>query len=194
MPCTGDDPQGEGAMSRLFGDSHRQLQRRFDTERLADRIESLLVRDRLTDENRSFIEAADMFFLATADAAGRPNCSYKGGDPGFVRVLDPGTLVFPSYDGNGMYLSTGYRGERTRACCSSIPNRKRGERHRAQAADAVQPPYAGPVICASRREAFPNCRDTFTGWQASSAQVRATPGRHDPVPGWKRRLGGECTE
>ena len=63
-------------MSRLFGDSHRQLQRRFDTERLADRIESLLVRDRLTDENRSFIEAADMFFLATADAAGRPNCSY----------------------------------------------------------------------------------------------------------------------
>jgi predicted pyridoxine 5'-phosphate oxidase superfamily flavin-nucleotide-binding protein len=49
----------------------------------------------------------DLFFLATADAAGRPNCSYKGGDPGFVRVLDPRTLAFPNYDGNGMYLSMG---------------------------------------------------------------------------------------
>ncbi len=48
-----------------------------------------------------------MFFLATADAEGRPTCSYKGGEPGFVRVLDPTTLAFPNYDGNGMYLSTG---------------------------------------------------------------------------------------
>lgn len=134
-------------MSRLFGDSHRQLQRRFDTERLADRIESLLVRDRLTDENRSFIEAADMFFLATADAAGRPNCSYKGGDPGFVRVLDPGTLVFPSYDGNGMYLSTGNAVENPNVGLLFIDfaNRKRlrvNGTAQLQAADAVQPPYA----------------------------------------------------
>lgn len=48
-----------------------------------------------------------MFFLATADAEGRPTCSYKGGDPGFVQVLDPHTVVFPNYDGNGMYLSAG---------------------------------------------------------------------------------------
>ena len=48
-----------------------------------------------------------MFFLATADAEGRPTCSYKGGEPGFVRVLDPHTVAFPNYDGNGMYLSTG---------------------------------------------------------------------------------------
>ena len=57
--------------------------------------------------DRAFIEARDMFFLATADAEGRPTCSYKGGDPGFVRVLDPHTVAFPSYDGNGMYLSAG---------------------------------------------------------------------------------------
>src|SRR5437879_4269478 len=49
----------------------------------------------------------DMFFLATADAEGRPQCSYKGGDPGFVRVLDERTVAFPNYDGNGMYLSMG---------------------------------------------------------------------------------------
>ncbi len=48
-----------------------------------------------------------MFFLATADREGRPQCSYKGGEPGFVRVLDQHTVAFPNYDGNGMYLSMG---------------------------------------------------------------------------------------
>src|SRR5271166_134523 len=98
-------------MSKLFGKSHRQLQRQFDTERLADRIEQRLFREQITDDDRAFIERMDLFFLATADAAGRPNCSYKGGDPGFVRVVDPLTLVFPNYDGNGMYISLGNTAE-----------------------------------------------------------------------------------
>ena len=45
--------------------------------------------------------------LATADANGKPQCSYKGGDPGFVRIVDEHTIAFPSYDGNGMFLSAG---------------------------------------------------------------------------------------
>jgi predicted pyridoxine 5'-phosphate oxidase superfamily flavin-nucleotide-binding protein len=48
-----------------------------------------------------------MFFIATSDAEGRPTCSYKGGAPGFVRVLDERTIAFPNYDGNGMYLTMG---------------------------------------------------------------------------------------
>src|SRR5437588_1725491 len=95
------------AMSKLFGDSHRQLQREFDTDRLADRIEKRLYREQITPDDRAFIERLDMFFLATADKAGRPNCSYKGGDPGFVRVIDAHTIAFPNYDGNGMYISMG---------------------------------------------------------------------------------------
>lgn len=90
-----------------FHDGSRSLQDRFDTRALADRIDGLLVADSISDHDRAFIEARDMFFLATADAEGRPTCSYKGGDPGFVRVLDPHTLVFPNYDGNGMYFSAG---------------------------------------------------------------------------------------
>ena len=85
------------------------LQDRFDTRALADRIDGLLVSDTLSEGDRAFIEARDMFFLATADGEGRPTCSYKGGEPGFVRVLDPTQLVFPSYDGNGMYLSARQR-------------------------------------------------------------------------------------
>ncbi len=94
-------------MAYGFHDGPRSLQDRFDTRALADRIDELLVHDTVSDGDRVFIEARDMFFLATADADGRPTCSYKGGEPGFVRVLDPHTLIFPNYDGNGMYLSTG---------------------------------------------------------------------------------------
>jgi uncharacterized protein len=91
----------------VYHRGHRDLQDRFDTRRLADRLEDLKARDRIDDGDRAFIEARDMFFLATADADGRPTCSYKGGDPGFVRVLDERTIAWPNYDGNGMYLSLG---------------------------------------------------------------------------------------
>jgi predicted pyridoxine 5'-phosphate oxidase superfamily flavin-nucleotide-binding protein len=77
----------------VYHDRSRQLQDRFDTRRLADRLEESVVRDHIRDADRAFIEARDMFFLATADASGRPQCSYKGGDPGFVRVLDEHTLA-----------------------------------------------------------------------------------------------------
>ena len=63
--------------------------------------------DVIDADDKAFIESLDMFFLATADDQGRPNCSYEGGEPGFVRVLDEHTVAFPNYDGNGMYLSTG---------------------------------------------------------------------------------------
>jgi predicted pyridoxine 5'-phosphate oxidase superfamily flavin-nucleotide-binding protein len=84
----------------------RDLQDRFDTQRLADRLDEA-TNDRIGDEHRAFIESRDLFFLATADADGVPQCSYKGGDPGFVRVVDDRTIAFPLYDGNGMFLSAG---------------------------------------------------------------------------------------
>ncbi len=93
-------------MSREYHQGQRELQDRFDTRRLADRLAEA-TSTQITDKHRAFIEARDMFFLATADAEGAPECSYKGGDPGFVRVVDATTVVFPVYDGNGMFLSTG---------------------------------------------------------------------------------------
>ena len=94
-------------MTELYHEGNRRLQDRFDTRRLADRIEERLDRDRFDADDRAFIESRDMFFLATADAQGMPQCSYKGGEPGFVRVVDERTLAFPNYDGNGTYLSMG---------------------------------------------------------------------------------------
>jgi uncharacterized protein len=91
----------------MFHDGSRAWQDRFDTRRIADRIEEKLVDDVIDSNDKAFIEKLDMFFIATADDEGRPNCSYKGGDPGFVRVVNDHTIAFPNYDGNGMYLSMG---------------------------------------------------------------------------------------
>ncbi len=94
-------------MSRLFGDIHRALQMAFDTRALADRVEAVALKPEIGDTAKAFIESREMFFLSTIDHMGRPTVSYKGGAKGFVRVVDQTTLMFPSYDGNGMYLSMG---------------------------------------------------------------------------------------
>lgn len=94
-------------MSRLFGESHRAMQMAFDTRTLADRIEDITVKPEIDEIGKGFIESRDMCFLTTVDHRGRPTVSYKGGRPGFLKVLDANTLLFPSYDGNGMYLSMG---------------------------------------------------------------------------------------
>ena len=93
-------------MSEMYSDQHRALQQRFDTLRLADRLEGL-AQPKIPDDAKAFIESRDMFFLTSVDHRGYPTCSYKGGAPGFVRVLDQETLIFPSYNGNGMFLSMG---------------------------------------------------------------------------------------
>src|ERR1700758_4440104 len=94
-------------MSTLYGERHRALQSLFEAEPLADRLGELIVRSRIEDQHRNFIESRDFFFLSTVDHRGYPPCSHKGGPPGFVQVVGASQLAFPSYDGNGMFLSMG---------------------------------------------------------------------------------------
>lgn len=94
-------------MSEIYGEQHREMQERFDTKSLADRLDQIIVASEISAEHKGFIEARDMFFLSTVDHRGFPTCSYKGGNPGFVKVVDSKTLAFPTYDGNGMFLSMG---------------------------------------------------------------------------------------
>jgi predicted pyridoxine 5'-phosphate oxidase superfamily flavin-nucleotide-binding protein len=89
-----------------YHQGNRQLQDRFGTRKLADRLVER-VTEAISPEGRDIIEKANMFFLATCDDRGLPTCSYKGGDPGFVRVVDDRTIAFPNYDGNGKYQSMG---------------------------------------------------------------------------------------
>ncbi|WP_273151801.1 pyridoxamine 5'-phosphate oxidase family protein [Methylophaga thiooxydans] len=94
-------------MQDLYGKQHRTLQQDFETERLADAVHSNIVSTEIGEEHRGFIESRDMFFLTTIDHRGYPTCSYKGGNSGFLKIVDSKTLAFPSFDGNGMYLSMG---------------------------------------------------------------------------------------
>lgn len=93
--------------SLLFHDGNRELQDQFGSRGIADRLEQVTLRREFSAEDRAFIEAAGFFFLATADAEGRPDCSFKGGAPGFVRVTASDEIAFPDYDGNGMFKSLG---------------------------------------------------------------------------------------
>lgn len=94
-------------MSKLYGKQHRELQAQFGTTKLADRIEEIASHTEFNEDAKGFIEHSEMFFLTTIDHLNRPTVSYKGGDIGFVKVINSNTLIFPSYDGNGMFLSMG---------------------------------------------------------------------------------------
>jgi predicted pyridoxine 5'-phosphate oxidase superfamily flavin-nucleotide-binding protein len=180
-------------MSGQYHHGQRELQDRFDTRRLADRLGEASG-DRFSDEFAAFIAARDMFFLATADAEGSPDCSYKGGEPGFVRVVDPQTLAFPVYDGNGMFRSLGNirvnpavgllfvdfeRGTRLRV---------NGHAHIEFDGDVVSS-YEGAQCAVIVRAGaiFANCRRYVHEYRkvASSAFVPAA-GAEPPVPDWKR--------
>jgi uncharacterized protein len=94
-------------MSKVYSEQHRKLQDQFSTRKMADRLEEMIVKNTVDDMDKGFIESRDFFFLSTVDHTGHPTTSYKGGDPGFLRVVDPQTIAFPSYDGNGMFFSMG---------------------------------------------------------------------------------------
>ena len=93
--------------SMLYHQGNRAFQDEFGSRRLADRLEQKLSRTVFSDDDKTFIESCIYFFMATADASGHPDCSFKGGAPGFVRVTGPSELAFPDYDGNGMFKSIG---------------------------------------------------------------------------------------
>ena len=181
-------------MSKLYDDSHRNLQRRFDTERLADRLEQRLCRDHVNADDRVFIERMDMCVLAIVNASGQPTCSYKGGDPGFVRVVDERTLVFPNYDGNGMYLSMGNVAASSQVGLLFIdfarPQRLRAQgQARIVAADSIEPRYTGAqfLVSVTVQQVFPNCPRYIHAMPEKTPSVYVPhEGERTPVPKWKR--------
>ena len=178
----------------MFHQGSRELQDRFDTRRIADRIEERLVRDTIGPGDREFIERADLFFIATADEHGRPNCSYKGGEPGFVRVVDERTIAFPNYDGNGMFLSMGNLLRNPEVGLLFI-DFERGHRLRLNGTASIDEqdellagwPDARLVVRVRAREVFPNCPRYIHRHQLLQ-RSRFVPraGCQTPVPAWKR--------
>ena len=178
----------------LYNDASRKLQDRFDTRRLADRIEERIVHDRIDDGDRAFIEARDMFFIATTDEEGKPQCSYKGGEPGFVRVLDDTTIAFPIYDGNGMYLTAGnlVATKKVGLLFIDFEGRKRMRLNGVATVAADDPlvaeyPEAQLVVRVSATEVFPNCPRYIHEYKlVKRSRFVPTAECETPVPQWKQ--------
>ena len=178
----------------MYNDGSRELQDRFDSRRIADRLEEVTVHDELWDGDVRLIESCAMFFLATADRDGWPEVSYKGGRPGFVRCLDRRTIAFPSYDGNGMFRSMGNALVNDRVGLLFVdfehPNRLRVQ-GRATVADddPMLDTWDGAqlVVRVAVERAFPNCPRYIHRMSIEELSVFApAPGHEPPVPDWKR--------
>ncbi len=181
-------------MSRIYGPEHRALQDRFDTRRLADNVEDRIVKTEIGEEQKAFIEARDMFWLASIDHQGRPTVSYKGGDPGFVRVIDAKTLAFPSYDGNGMYFSMGNIAGNENVGLLFV-DFERPYRLRVQGVASVdiEDPLLGSfheaqlVVRVAVSEVFRNCpRYVHRFEKVGGSKFVPREGVETPLAGWKR--------
>jgi predicted pyridoxine 5'-phosphate oxidase superfamily flavin-nucleotide-binding protein len=180
--------------SIMFHDGNRRLQDQFESRRIADRLEEKLTRTAFTDDDRKFIESAPYFFIATADADGQPDCSFKGGMPGFVRVTGASELAFPDYDGNGMFKSLGNltvnpgvgllfiamhgKPQRLRVNGMAVVNRD----------DPLLPQTVGAqlIVRVTARAIFPNCPRYIPTMQLTEESTYTPrPGHEPPEPAWK---------
>lgn len=178
----------------FYDDHHRALQEQFESRPLADALEFAIVKPELEADAIALIEQSEFFFLSTVRADGHPTVSHKGGPKGFVRVLDPSTLAFPSYDGNGMYLSMGNIAATAKIGMLFIdfetPNRVRVQAEATVSADDAllsEFPGAQLVVRAQLTETFVNC----PRYIVKHTRVEPSPYVPDdegdaPLPAWKK--------
>ncbi len=179
--------------SILYHEANRSLQDHFKSRPIADRLEEKLARTTFTDDDRAYIESVHLFFLATADAQGRPDCSFKGGSRGFVRVTAPNEMAFPDYDGNGMFKSLGNidananvgllfidleKPRRLRVNGTAVVNRE----------DPLLAQTTGAqlIVRVTAKAIFPNCpRYIPTMTLANPSKYTPVAGAAPEEPGWK---------
>jgi len=177
----------------MYHEGMRRLQDARETRALADRLQEVTVHELFTASDSHFIEHCPMMFLATADDDGRPDCSYKGGMPGFVRVIDEHTLAIPDYDGNGMYRSWGNVLVNPNVGLLFIdfenPNRIRvNGKASISNDDPLLDEFPGAVFIVRVHvtRIFPNCPRYIHKMKLVEYSVYAPRPDHDPpVPDWK---------
>jgi predicted pyridoxine 5'-phosphate oxidase superfamily flavin-nucleotide-binding protein len=180
--------------SIMYHEGNRRLQDQFDSRRISDRLEEKLTRSEFTADDRAFIEGAVYFFLATADDEGRPDCSFKGGMPGFVRVTRPSELAFPDYDGNGMFKSLGNILVNRHVGLLFIAMHDKPRRLRINGTATVnrddpllaETVGAQLIVRVAARAIFPNCPRYIPAMQLTEPSTYAPrPGCEPPEPAWK---------
>ena len=178
----------------MYHEGQRELQDLAGSRDLADRLRDTLQRDAFNDGDKAFVEESPFFFLATADASGQPDCSFKGGLPGFARILSPDLLVFPDYDGNGMFRSLGNVLVNASVGLLFIDfERARRLRVNGEATVSDDDPLMGTfegaqlVVRVRALRIFPNCpRYIHDGRDGEVSPYAPRAGHVPPVPAWKR--------
>ena len=176
----------------MFGAGARQFQDQFDSRRLADRVIGLTLHTELNDDDIALVSDQSAVWLSTVDAEGWPDVSYKGGNPGFVKVIGRDELHIPIFDGNGMFRSLGNINDTGRVALlfvdTSRPWRMRVHGHATVSTDPVV--LAGfveakAVVVIKIGRVFPNCgRYVHKGGEISEYVPQA--GKETPIPDWKR--------
>ena len=180
--------------SILYHEGNRKLQDQFDSRRISDRLEERLTRTAFNADDKAFIEGTIYFFLASADAQGRPDCSFKGGAPGFVRVTGPSEIAWPDYDGNGMFKSLGNVTVNPNVGLLFIDMHEKPRRLRVNGTATVSrhdPLLASTVgaqliVRVQARAIFPNCPRYIPKLALAEPSVYVPqPGCEPPEPAWK---------
>jgi len=179
--------------SIMYHEGNRRLQDQFDSRRISNRLEEF-TRTQFTPDDQAFIESAPYFFLATADAEGRPDCSFKGGLPGFVAITGPSELVFPDYDGNGMFKSLGNILVNAEVGMLFIAMHGKPQRLRVNGTATVsrEDPLlartvgAQLIVRVTARAIFPNCPRYIPTMHLDDASIYTPRAGYDPPePAWK---------
>jgi uncharacterized protein len=179
--------------SALYHDGNRALQDRYQSRRIADRLE-LLARTAFTEDDRNLVESTIYFFLATADGEGRPDCSFKGGPAGFVRVTGPSALAFPDYDGNGMFKSLGNLAVNPEVAMLFVSLHGKPHRLRVNGTASIdqndpllkETVGAQMIVRVAARVIFPNCPRYIPTMQfVEPSPYLPRPGKEPVEPAWK---------
>jgi predicted pyridoxine 5'-phosphate oxidase superfamily flavin-nucleotide-binding protein len=178
----------------LYHEGNREMQARFGSEALAVRLAETTHRTTFSPSDKELIECSEFFFLATADANGAPDCSFKGGAPGFVRVIAPDLLVYPDYDGNGMFKSVGNLRANPKVGMLFISMGEKPKRLRVNGIAELsfndpllgEFPGAQLLIRVKPRHVFPNCPRYIPHLQQVASSVYVPQAGCPPVePAWK---------
>lgn len=178
----------------FYSKAQRKMQRDHNSESLANAVVAAIVTDEIQEKQIPFVESRDFFFLSTVNGDGEPTVSHKGGPVGLLQVLSPTRVIFPNYDGNGMFYSMGNVSETSKVGLLLIdfetPNRLRLQGDATLSDDPEllsRFPGANMIVDIAVTRVFVNCaRYIHKHKRVERSKYVPDEKGEQPFPAWKR--------
>ncbi len=183
-------------MEDFYNNGHKLLQKKHNSERIATQLYDTRLHSTFTEDDKSIIDSSLFFFIASSDDKGNCDCSYKGGNIGFVKIVSESKLVFANYDGNGMYRSLGniHLNPKIGLLFIQFEKDKRRIRVNGHAELSYDQklladfPGAESIILVTATHIFPNCpRNIHTMEMKKTSIYSPNHGYSPPEPFWKSK-------